>query len=98
MGKASIVNTEHPPERYHDPAVSASHPCIIEIKPSPAYDTAYALENPEVWLNEATSSRSTKEWIEKAALRGDIIFMIVSIHNNAEKYNIQHEQVCHRSE
>ena len=93
-----VVNTKRPRERYHDPNVGAPHHSSIQIKPSPACGTAYTLENPEFWLDKATSSRNTKEWIEKAALRGDNIFMIVGIRTNATKHSIQHEQVGHRSD
>ena len=58
----------------------------------------YAVKDPDVWLDTATSSRDTKIWIEKAALGGDEIFMIVDIQPVGAEHAIQHERVSHQSE
>ncbi|PTB35490.1 hypothetical protein M441DRAFT_62780 [Trichoderma asperellum CBS 433.97] len=41
--------------------------------------TSYSLDNSEAWLDEAVSLSETRTWIERAALRGRTIYLIVGI-------------------
>jgi hypothetical protein len=46
---------------------------------TPAHGKNYSLDNSEAWFDKAVSLSDTRKWIEKAALRGDNIYMIVGI-------------------
>jgi hypothetical protein len=50
-----------------------------KIHIAPAHGTTYSLDNSEAWFDEAVGLSDTRRWIEKAALRGDNIYMIVGI-------------------
>ncbi|KAM0710542.1 hypothetical protein Q7P35_002213 [Cladosporium inversicolor] len=51
-----------------------------EVRITPKRCKSYTLDNSDAWFDEAISSEETKRWIEKAALRGRKIFMIVGMH------------------
>jgi hypothetical protein len=46
---------------------------------APAYGKKYSLDNSNEWFEKAVGDTETRRWIEKAALRGDTIYMIVGI-------------------
>jgi hypothetical protein len=46
---------------------------------APAHGTNYSLDNSEEWFDKAVSLSDTRRWIEKKALRGCDIYMIVGI-------------------
>lgn len=50
-----------------------------KIHIAPAHGTNYSLDNSEAWFDKAVSLSDTRRWIEKAALRGDNVYMIVGI-------------------
>jgi hypothetical protein len=41
--------------------------------------TSYSLDNSEAWLDKALSMSETRTWIERAALRGRTIYLVVGI-------------------
>jgi hypothetical protein len=50
-----------------------------KIHITPAHGTNYFLDNSEAWFDKVVSLSDTRRWIEKAALRGRSIYMIVGI-------------------
>jgi hypothetical protein len=50
-----------------------------KIHIAPAHGTNYSLDNSGAWFDKAVSLPDTRRWIEKAASRGDNIYMIVGI-------------------
>lgn len=55
--------------------VNPDHPLERYYDPSPAE----TVEKSDVWLDAATKDKGAKNWIERAALRGDSIFVVVDI-------------------
>lgn len=55
----------------------------------PTLSSEYVLENTIDWFDKAISNGNTRRWIEKAALRGDKIYMIVGIQTVTDAYIIQ---------
>jgi hypothetical protein len=49
----------------------------------------YALDNSDAWFNRAISHDETKRWIERAAIRGNKIFMIVGIWTLTDTHFLQ---------
>lgn len=50
-----------------------------EIHLAPAYGSNYSLNNSDVWFDRVVGIPDIRKWIEKAALRGDKIYIIVGI-------------------
>jgi hypothetical protein len=51
-----------------------------EVRVEPRCCKAYALDNSDAWFDEAISREETKKWIERAAIRGSKIYMVVGIY------------------
>lgn len=45
----------------------------------PRFFKTYALDNSDAWFDRAISHEETKKWIERAAIRGSKMFMVVGI-------------------
>ncbi|EGU81564.1 hypothetical protein FOXB_07922 [Fusarium oxysporum f. sp. conglutinans Fo5176] len=50
-----------------------------QVHLAPARGNNYCLDNSDAWFDKAVSLPETREWIEKAALRGHKIYIIVGI-------------------
>ncbi|KAI5460956.1 hypothetical protein BGZ63DRAFT_473217 [Mariannaea sp. PMI_226] len=50
-----------------------------EIHLAPSSGSSYSLDNSDAWFDKAVSLPATRKWIERAALRGDKIYIIVGI-------------------
>uniref|UniRef100_A0A0D2YIS7 Uncharacterized protein n=1 Tax=Fusarium oxysporum (strain Fo5176) TaxID=660025 RepID=A0A0D2YIS7_FUSOF len=50
-----------------------------QVHLAPARGNNYCLDNSDAWFDKAASLPETREWIEKAALRGHKIYIIVGI-------------------
>jgi hypothetical protein len=50
-----------------------------QIHIAPVNGRKYSLDNSDKWFEKAVGDTETRKWIEKAALRGDEIYMIVGI-------------------
>ncbi|KAK3614179.1 hypothetical protein LTR56_027421 [Elasticomyces elasticus] len=50
-----------------------------EIRMEPRCCKAYALDNSDAWIDRAIGHEKTRQWIERAAIRGSKMFLIVGI-------------------
>jgi hypothetical protein len=51
-----------------------------EVRVEPRCCKAYTLDNSDAWFDEAINREETKKWIERAAIRGSKIYMVVGIY------------------
>ncbi|PNP82362.1 hypothetical protein FNYG_04297 [Fusarium nygamai] len=60
-----------------------------QVHLAPAHGNNYCLDNSDAWFDKAVSLPDTREWIEKAALRGHKIYIIVGIQTFIDTHVVQ---------